>query len=96
MKTPLEYIHHLRGKPVHVRERVAGLATVAIMGLIVLSWLGTAKRELSMVGNTSDPALDNTRADVSSLTTPIAALRDSFSALFSGFGSATPVPAAQK
>lgn len=85
MKTPLEHIHDLREKPVHVRERVAAFATVAITGLIFLGWLGTANRQLTFMNREDEAALAAASADVDSLASPVAALRDSFSALFSGF-----------
>lgn len=85
MKTPLEHIHHLRTKPPHIRERAAVFATVAITGLIFVGWLGYANKKLSFVNARDEAALEATSADVNSLATPVAALRDSFSALFSGF-----------
>lgn len=42
MKTFVEHVEHIKGKPHHVRKRFAHGAAAVITGLIALVWLGSS------------------------------------------------------
>ena len=49
MKSPLQYIEHIRTKPHHVRKRVALAATLLIGGAITITWATYESQKLAIV-----------------------------------------------
>lgn len=69
MRTPLEYIEHLRTKPVAHRKRVALIATFLMGGSILVTWGTYESKKLAIV----EPGLEQAPAPESQVASPFQA-----------------------